>query len=50
MAVNDKVLYLAWVDNNVVQFITTSVSQSDLEIQKHWIHLKKRSEIPENSI
>ena len=50
MAVNDKVLCLAWVDNNIVQFMTTGVSQSDLETQKHWIHPKKRAGIPEGSI
>ena len=45
----DGVLCLSWVDNNPVQFMTTSHLVEDLS-KIHYIHVRQQNSIPESSI
>ena len=48
MCIEDKILCLAWVDNNTVQYMTTGHAPEEVEIT-HWLHSAKRHQIPPTS-
>ena len=48
MSIDDKILCLAWVDNNTVQYITTGYGPEDIQ-KPHWLNPYKRHQIPPTS-
>ena len=48
MCIDDKVLYLAWVDNNTIQYMTTGYSPEMVK-EIWWIDPTKRHQIPSTS-
>ena len=48
MIIDDEVLCMSWIDNNAVQYMTTSHSLEDLT-KIHYLHERKRAGIPKDS-
>lgn len=48
MIVDDEVLCMSWIDNNAVQYMTTSHSLEDLT-EIHYLYERKRAGIPKDS-